>query len=674
MTAAPTLVEVPALWTLDTRPGPLLAAAAGWRACADAADRAATGLTGHDPARSSTRTSGPGPDRAGHRGAMPGDGAEPTRSPEPGAVPGGGSTRSTEPGVVPGGVGPTRSAEPGAPHPAEDWTGRDATAFAQRSAHLADRLTVVGRIARRAAAALDELAARTASTERHLDESLARVRAAVPHRAGPEQVVFAVAGPAPRRLVGAAVAEAGALRADLAAATRTAVAALDAAAAALRWLAEPPTTATGPELVEAQVLHAPGLTVVRTGKADDTLAVTVEDGRVMVRADGRAVAVLDPADGRIVLRTGAGDDRTHVDPGVPVPVTVLAGAGADLVDGGDVLVGGDGRDTLLAGARDAVLLGGGSRDYLQGDTGDDLLDGGDGDDTAYGLDGDDTLRGGTGHDHLDGGRGDDDLRGEADPDTLAPGAGADTAAGGTAADLAYLDAADTTAGPAVEQVHHRVDQAPDEPGGRIRVEGSARFQARVESDLDLLRASPLGQGMLAELDRGLAAWEPSGVLGGQGAWPWLAPPADPAAGVLTIRELPPGTDNAYAAVEDGRHTVGYDTSFDGLGGTVAGGDATPVAVLYHEFAHVWDHLHGYAYPHGHHADDVMWDGTRMVPVPAAERVAVGLPVDDDGDPTTPDRLDPRHPYPLTENALRAELGERSRVSYGDTAAASVTSP
>ncbi|MFD0593358.1 M91 family zinc metallopeptidase [Catellatospora coxensis] len=60
----------------------------------------------------------------------------------------------------------------------------------------------------------------------------------------------------------------------------------------------------------------------------------------------------------------------------------------------------------------------------------------------------------------------------------------------------------------------------------------------------------------------------------------------------------------------------------------------------------------------------MWDGSRWVPVPDRERVAVGLPIDDDGDPTTPERLDPHHPYPLTENALRDELGVSGRQTYG----------
>lgn len=59
------------------------------------------------------------------------------------------------------------------------------------------------------------------------------------------------------------------------------------------------------------------------------------------------------------------------------------------------------------------------------------------------------------------------------------------------------------------------------------------------------------------------------------------------------------------------------------------------------------------------------DGTR-IGAPNDERVAVGLPIDHDDDPETPHRLDPRHPYAYTENALREEMGLLSRSRYGDT--------
>ena len=46
-----------------------------------------------------------------------------------------------------------------------------------------------------------------------------------------------------------------------------------------------------------------------------------------------------------------------------------------------------------------------------------------------------------------------------------------------------------------------------------------------------------------------------------------------------------------------------------------------------------------------------------------ERVAVGLPIDHDDDPSTPERLDPDMPYAYTENALREEWAWPRRPRY-----------
>lgn len=57
------------------------------------------------------------------------------------------------------------------------------------------------------------------------------------------------------------------------------------------------------------------------------------------------------------------------------------------------------------------------------------------------------------------------------------------------------------------------------------------------------------------------------------------------------------------------------------------------------------------------------DGT-LVDTPNDERAAVGLPIDHDANPATPRQIDPNHPYELTENALRDELGLPRRRRYG----------
>ena len=82
----------------------------------------------------------------------------------------------------------------------------------------------------------------------------------------------------------------------------------------------------------------------------------------------------------------------------------------------------------------------------------------------------------------------------------------------------------------------------------------------------------------------------------------------------------------------------------------------PITTLYHELAHVDDSF-------GHTIAGGVYAGPDDAGVRNQEREAVGLPFDDDGDPSTPDRLDPDHPYALTENALRQELGVPLRPTY-----------
>jgi hypothetical protein len=525
------------------------------------------------------------------------------------------------------------------------WTGADAAAFEERRRRLVTGATLAAELALGSATALEALAGRLSSVQRHLDESLARVAAAVPCRGEEGRVVFFASGPAHAARVHAAAGEAAELRGDLTSATRQAETALAAATAGWQRLATmfPPVAAQPtPEPSEAVVVRADGVTLVNTGANDDDVVVTVDAfGQPLVLVGGVTVAAVP--DGRLVLRTGAGDDRVRVEPAVAAVVTVLAGAGDDLVDGGDLLHGAGGADTLLGRDGDDLLLGGDGRDYLDAGAGADTADGGRGDDTVYGLSGDDTLRGGTGRDHLSAGRGDDLVTGGDGDDVLVGGEGGDRLDGAAGVDRAYRDLADPAGDAEFSHVAPQVT-----PGGGITAIGTPEFAERIESDLDLLRASPTGRRMLAELDTALAAGD--GWLPGDGP------------DTLEVRELPFGTANGFAGVVPGdtdRHVIGYEPGFQGLPG-----DAPPVVVLYHELAHVWDDVAGRQRTGAGSRDDVMWNGSGWVPVPDRERAAVGLPIDDDGDPTTPERLDPFHPYPLTENALRDELGVSARQTYG----------
>jgi hypothetical protein len=99
--------------------------------------------------------------------------------------------------------------------------------------------------------------------------------------------------------------------------------------------------------------------------------------------------------------------------------------------------------------------------------------------------------------------------------------------------------------------------------------------------------------------------------------------------------------------------IGYNPAFRPM---ESGAPTPPIVVLYHELAHVYDAYQGTA-AHG------IYTGPDNPGVPNAEREAVGLPIDTDGRPPTPDTLAPGHPYPLTENGLRDELGLARRQRY-----------
>jgi Ca2+-binding RTX toxin-like protein len=85
----------------------------------------------------------------------------------------------------------------------------------------------------------------------------------------------------------------------------------------------------------------------------------------------------------IRVELGAGDDDANISDGIPVPVALSGGPGADWLDAGDepaVLDGGTGEDKLVGGQGDDVLRGGDGNDTIEGKDGKDRIDGGAGDD------------------------------------------------------------------------------------------------------------------------------------------------------------------------------------------------------------------------------------------------------------------------------------------------------
>ncbi|MEU1982437.1 M91 family zinc metallopeptidase [Nocardia sp. NPDC019395] len=395
-------------------------------------------------------------------------------------------------------------------------------------------------------------------------------------------------------------------------------------------------------------------TYINTGAGNDSVMISDDpfsDGQ-LVTVNGKSFVV--PRGQKIVIRTGGGDDNVSVQKGTQVNFTVLGGRGNDSVKtgaGADRVLGGRGDDEIeTGGGRDAVLAGAG-RDYVDGQGGDDLLGGGGDSDTVYGLGGDDRIVGGSGADYLEGatgndtivagrghdivsgGRGDDVLYGGSGYDVSYAGAGSDATYGGTDEDISYEESGDRSYGDTETTVTVQISN----DARFIEIEGSPEFVARTEADLDMLRSSPTGQQMLAELER---AHDDSGILGiGQEN--------------LTITEYH-RSDNSWAHQHIfGGDEIEYSPRVDNVSG-----ESPPVATLYHEAAHVYDFMTD-------NRDDTPYTGEDSDDrnVAQIERVAVGLPVDHDHNPNTPERIDPDHPIELTENGLRKEIGWLSRDHY-----------
>jgi hypothetical protein len=419
------------------------------------------------------------------------------------------------------------------------------------------------------------------------------------------------------------------------------------------------------------IIRVNGRVVVDTGDGDDQVSVVNVPGGVRITVNGVSQVLTGADAAAIILRLGGGNDRIEVSTDVDVRFT---------------LEGQDGNDFLESGAGDDTIRGGEGRDYIDGFSGDDEIDGGDGHDVIYAGDGNDTVAGGSGVDYLEGGAGDDTLLGGRDHDILSGGDGADRLDGQGGDDAIYTGAGsdratdhqgtNTVYGQPIDDVWDPVQGSatnrtvivdlsglPGDAAIRIDPDASPRFRQRIMQDLSMLRSSPNGRMMLLALDdihndtRAIAADWP--VLGG------IAYQGD----TITIREYP-GNDNSNSSydgapfdlwrsneIQQSRNIVEmYPGSYTPDAHNINWQEIPPVAVFYHELAHQYD----FGYETGLDGEYPEPNG----PQRNLERQAVGLPVDHDDDPNTPEQVDPDHPIEYTENGLRREMGLPDRTTYG----------
>lgn len=396
--------------------------------------------------------------------------------------------------------------------------------------------------------------------------------------------------------------------------------------------------------------------VFKTGNADDQVKVTQgENGQLRFDVNGEQYDVTLAQGQQLTVRTGDGNDSIEIDPSVDVNFIVEAGAGDDTVQGGagdDRIDGGAGQDTIDTGA---------GFNYAFGGAGDDAITGGDANNTLYGGDGVDTITGGKGNDYIEGGRGNDVIVATGGKNVLSGGLGDDAITASGNGDRIYTGGGTNTvrnigadglvyaagvgdkltgAGNADPNVVNVVLSSEAGLKG-VRLEGSEAFVSRVEADLEMLRASPNGQQMLAEFDKAAA----------QG-------------NVVTIRELQ-NVDNGYAM------SVGGSEISNGRPGNAGPVDISynpafaiaelpvPAVTLFHEMSHAYNGVNGTFLPGTYTGPGP--DGGQ---VPNAERQAVGLETTatpyDFGDGSGPIT---HNPTALTENGLREEMGLELRPSY-----------
>lgn len=410
----------------------------------------------------------------------------------------------------------------------------------------------------------------------------------------------------------------------------------------------PPPTPGGPTVSTDKS----GRTVVDLGSGNNNATVTQnKDGGMTVTSDGKSVTLTAEQAKNAVIRGGDGDDTITVDPSVTRGVNIEGGKGNDTLTGGagnDTLAGGEGNDTIKGGKGKDTLRGATGDDYLEGGEGDDEVHGGDGRDVMYGLDGNDRMYGGAGRDYMDGGRGDDGvnggdgddqviggrgndkLNGGTGNDAVAGGQGTDTVDGGTGSDKLYVQNDDkTTTGKGDTKTIVDMTDA-DKLGSSVSVDGSDEFDARVQSDLDAMRSLPSGQELLRRLDGSGKKTTIRETSGGNTA--------------TASGDVERGADRTPGAGADA--TVNYNTTRTSLGGE-EWMNRPPVVGLFHELVHASDFVTGELEPGE-------TDGT-----PNSEQSAVGLPIDHDGDPSTP-RITLTRP---AENDLRDELNLPTRPRY-----------
>lgn len=420
--------------------------------------------------------------------------------------------------------------------------------------------------------------------------------------------------------------------------------------------------------------------LLSTGDGDDRVHVERgRDGGLVAHVNGRSYHLPfqnNSADQqRLYIDTAGGRDGVSLDYGGREQTFVNLGAGNDIFYGGagrTNVFGGDGSDIINLGSGDSYAEGNDGNDFITGGTGNTVIYGGKGSDElragggpdakiSYldGGQGNDLIYGGRGRNILHGGGGDDIIYG-GDRNVIYTGRGQDTVTTYNPSDIVYgqrgVDNFNGVRSPA--SVRH-LDASSN--GGSIKIEGSENFIQNMEDNLEFLRSSPTGQGMLAEIDSLAAPITLREGLNGS-SYHHRDPDSPPSPQDANRLE----NDPAYGFISNGvrgapatNPVLIHERSF-----ITPGHGRPPAVILFHELSHAVNggqgtFLPGYTFV-GHPDPNFAWERN-------LERQAVGLPTSHQ-----PFQFLGRNfsastynPWPYNENALLAELNLPLRQRYFD---------
>ena len=309
------------------------------------------------------------------------------------------------------------------------------------------------------------------------------------------------------------------------------------------------------------------------------------------------------------------------------------------INGKSNIKAGDGNNTIIGGEQENNIKVGNGNNYIEGGAGDDKIVAGNGDNVIYGLDGDDTIVAGNGDNYIDGGKGNDTIIAGNGKNIVMGGRGDDkitvTGTGGTIID----DSDGSNINAKGNNIKLYDSKATASLGQSVAPYGDPKFNQRVQSDLEVLRATESGRKLLGELDKSGHKTTIEGTNQNNGGAATDIPSDDYKKYVKPNGQRGDGADAV----------VGYNPSY-------RIGDAKPSIILFHELAHAYNITTG-----------TMSSGyidENGIQVKAGEHQAVGLSMDGFAPIAHPDGTNSAsNPEGISENAFRTELGLDLRETY-----------